>query len=102
MQHKFGIFKHLSRTQKLLRVLSPGTPVDVSACRDLKIEMAFGNDPSAAVQADDIPNVVHRVHLRRVLVSDAQFVGEILGFRVPPWGSWREHFGTVFHVTQGW
>ena len=46
VRHWFGEVKEFPHISRLLRVLSPGAPVDVAPGGDLQAEIDYGNHPS--------------------------------------------------------
>ena len=87
MKQHFGVAKKFPRIQQLLRVLSPGAPVDVGDGGNLAAELAYGNHPSVYNHRCAIfDKIVSDVVLGRAIVFDAQFIREILGVRVSPLG----------------
>lgn len=87
VRHWFGSMKRFPQEQVLLRMLSPGVPVNVKPGGHLQAEIDYGNHPSTEGHADTIrAKVVQDVANGRALVFNRASAHEIRRLRISPLG----------------
>ena len=98
VRHWFGEVRGFPHISRLLQVLSPGGPVNVTPGGDLQEEIAYDNHPSSESHTGAIrAKIVQDVVIRRALAFKRLSVSDIHGVRVSPLGSVEGRKSRIIH-----